>query len=109
MLSKLLKYEFRATGRIMLPVYALLLVSCGGCMLKTVSGMKIAIIAYTKGLGGLQLPEGAEYAVNLLYKDYTAEQGDLLFAHFFQMEVVGVGQPCDLWQIKSREADADTD
>ena len=39
----------------------------------------------------------------------TAEQGDLLFAHFFQMEVVGVGQPCDLWQIKSREADADTD
>ena len=26
MLSKLLKYEFRATGRIMLPVYALLLV-----------------------------------------------------------------------------------
>ena len=25
MLSKLLKYEFRATGRIMLPVYALLL------------------------------------------------------------------------------------
>lgn len=33
MLSKLLKYEFRATGRIMLPVYALLLVSCGGCTL----------------------------------------------------------------------------
>ena len=27
MLSKLLKYEFRATGRIMLPVYALLLVT----------------------------------------------------------------------------------
>ena len=41
----------------------------GGVVLKTVSGMKIAIIAYTKGLGGLQLPEGAEYAVNLLYKD----------------------------------------
>ena len=30
MLSKLLKYEFRATGRIMLPVYALLLVTAGG-------------------------------------------------------------------------------
>ncbi|MFQ9052506.1 MAG: hypothetical protein ACLR5H_04440 [Oscillospiraceae bacterium] len=29
MLSKLLRHEFRATGRIMLPVYALLLVSCG--------------------------------------------------------------------------------
>lgn len=35
--------------------------------------MKIAIIAYTKGLGGLQLPEGAEYAVNLLYKDYSTD------------------------------------
>ena len=33
MLSKLLRHEFRATGRIMLPVYALLLVSCGGCTL----------------------------------------------------------------------------
>ena len=39
----------------------------------------------------------------------TAEQGDLLFAHFFQMEVVGVGQPCDLRQIKSGETHADTD
>ncbi len=29
----------------------------GGVVLKTVSGMKIAIVAYTKGLGGLQLPE----------------------------------------------------
>ena len=45
----------------------------GGVVLKTVSGMKIAIIAYTKGLGGLQLPEGAEYAVNLLYKDYSTD------------------------------------
>ena len=37
MLSKLLKYEFRATGRIMLPVYALLLVTAGGtsCLLYT--------------------------------------------------------------------------
>ena len=32
-------------------------------MIKNVSGLKVAIIAYTKGLGGLQLPEGAEYAV----------------------------------------------
>ena len=28
MLSKLLKYELRASGRILLPVYALLLASC---------------------------------------------------------------------------------
>lgn len=49
----------------------------GGVVLKTVSGMKIAIIAYTKGLGGLQLPEGAEYAVNLLYKDYSTDYNKL--------------------------------
>ena len=33
MLSKLLRHEFRATGRIMLPVYALLLVSCVASMI----------------------------------------------------------------------------
>ena len=49
----------------------------GGVVLKTVSGMKIAIVAYTKGLGGLQLPEGAEYAVNLLYKDYSTDYNKL--------------------------------
>ena len=45
----------------------------GGVVIKNVSGLKIAIIAYTKGLGGLQLPEGADYAVDLLYKDYSTE------------------------------------
>ena len=44
-----------------------------GVVIKNVSGLKVAIIAYTKGLGGLQLPEGAEYAVNLLYKDYSTD------------------------------------
>ena len=33
MLSKLLKYELRASGRILLPVYALLLVTAGCCSL----------------------------------------------------------------------------
>lgn len=35
MLSKLLKYELRASGRILLPVYALLLASAGCCSLFT--------------------------------------------------------------------------
>ena len=34
MLSKLLKYELRASGRILLPVYALLLASAGCCSQK---------------------------------------------------------------------------
>ena len=55
----------------------------GGVVLKTVSGMKIAIIAYTKGLGGLQLPEGAEYAVNLLYKDYSTDYEKLDMSALF--------------------------
>lgn len=45
----------------------------GGVTLMTVSGLKIAVVSYTKGLGGLQLPEGSEYAVNLLYKDYSTD------------------------------------
>ncbi len=31
----------------------------------------------------------------------AAEQGHLLFAHFLQMEVVGIGQPCNLREVKS--------
>ncbi len=33
-------------------------------------GMRIVFVAFTKGLGNLRLPDGAEYAVNLLYEDY---------------------------------------
>ena len=31
----------------------------------------------------------------------AAEQGHLFLAHFFQMEIVGIGQPCDLRQVES--------
>lgn len=48
-----------------------------GVVVKTVNGVKIAFIAYTKGLGGLQLPEGAQYAVDLLYKDYSTDYESL--------------------------------
>lgn len=48
-----------------------------GVVIRTVNGLKLAIIASTKGLGGLQLPEGAEYAVNLLYEDYSTDYEEL--------------------------------
>lgn len=35
-----------------------------------VQGIKVAFVAFTKGLGGMGLPEGSEKCVNLLYKDY---------------------------------------
>ena len=38
----------------------------------------------------------------------AAEQGNFLFAHFLQMEIVGVGQPCDLRQVEGRQPDANT-
>lgn len=44
-----------------------------GVLLKTVSGLRVAILGYTKGLGGLSLPHGAEYAVDLLYEDYATD------------------------------------
>ncbi|MBQ1264837.1 MAG: CapA family protein, partial [Oscillospiraceae bacterium] len=45
----------------------------GGVLLKNVNGVKIAFFAYTKGLNNLTLPEGSEYAVDLLYKDYSTD------------------------------------
>ena len=33
-------------------------------------GIKIAFVAFTKGMGGMGLPNGSENCVNLLYKDY---------------------------------------
>lgn len=44
-----------------------------GVLLKNVNGIKIAFIAYTKGVNNLKLPEGSEYAVDLLYTDYDSE------------------------------------
>ena len=37
----------------------------------------------------------------------AAEQGHLFLAHFLQMEIIGVGQPCDLRQVEGGQPDAD--
>lgn len=44
----------------------------GGVLVREVNGIKIAFIAFTKGLNGLSLPSGKEFSVDLLYTDYTA-------------------------------------
>lgn len=36
-------------------------------------GIKVAFVAFTKGMGGMGLPEGSDDCVNLLYKDYDSE------------------------------------
>ena len=38
----------------------------------------------------------------------AAEEGHLLFAHFLQMEVVGIGEPGDLRQVEGGQPDANT-
>lgn len=39
-------------------------------VLRNISGIKVAIVAFTKGLDGMRLPDGYENCVNLLYTDY---------------------------------------
>lgn len=43
----------------------------GGYTLVEAKGFRIAFVAFTKGVGNLNLPEGSENCVNLLYKDYA--------------------------------------
>ena len=38
-----------------------------------VQGIKVAVVAFTKGVGGLGLPAGSESCVNKLYTDYDSE------------------------------------
>lgn len=44
-----------------------------GYTIAEVNGIKIAFVAFTKGLGGRGLPSGSEGQVNLLYQDYATE------------------------------------
>ena len=43
-----------------------------GFTLRNVNGLKIAFVAFTKGVGGLALPAGSENCVNVLYTDYDS-------------------------------------
>ena len=43
-----------------------------GYTVRTVQGVKIAFVAFTKGMDGMALPAGSENCVNLLYNDYES-------------------------------------
>ena len=43
-----------------------------GFLIREVNGVRIAFVAFTKGMEGRGLPEGGENCVNLLYKDYSS-------------------------------------
>lgn len=44
----------------------------GGYVLCEAQGVKIAFVAFTKGMDGMALPAGSEKCVNVLYKDYAS-------------------------------------
>ena len=44
----------------------------GGFTLCEVEGIKIAFVAFTKGMDGMALPEGIEHCGNILYSDYAS-------------------------------------
>ena len=43
-----------------------------GYTIREVDGIKIAFVAFTKGMDGMTLPQGSEYCVNVLYEDYDS-------------------------------------
>ena len=44
-----------------------------GYTLRNVKGVKIAFVAFTKGMDGMALPAGNDGCVNLLYSDYSSD------------------------------------
>ena len=43
-----------------------------GYIIKEVQGVRIAFVAFTKGMDGMALPQGSEHCVNVLYTDYDS-------------------------------------
>lgn len=44
----------------------------GGYIIREIQGVRIAVVAFTKGMDGRGLPQGSESCVNLLYEDYSS-------------------------------------
>ncbi len=44
----------------------------GGYIIWDIKGIKVAMMAFTKGMDGMGLPAGSENCVNLLYEDYNS-------------------------------------
>lgn len=49
----------------------------GGFTLVDIQGVKVAFVAFTKGMDGMGLPSGSEDCVNLLYTDYATTYRDI--------------------------------
>ena len=45
----------------------------GGYTIRDVNGVRVGIVAFTKGMNSMALPTGSEDCVNLLYTDYSSD------------------------------------
>lgn len=41
------------------------------------NGIRVAVLSFTKGLGGMSIPTGEEYCVDLLYRDYATDYEEI--------------------------------
>lgn len=46
-------------------------------ILREIHGIRIAFVAFTKGMSGLIMPEDTDCSVDLLYKDYTSDYSEI--------------------------------
>ena len=44
----------------------------GGYVIREIGGIRVAFVAFTKGMDGMALPDGSGDCVNLLYQDYSS-------------------------------------
>lgn len=42
-----------------------------------INGIRVGVISFTKGLGGMSIPAGEEYCVDLLYTDYATDYEEI--------------------------------
>ena len=65
-----------------------------GFTLREIGGIRVAFVAFTKGMGGMGLPSGSEKCVNLLYTDYTSTYHKINTAGITSvLEAVEAAQP----------------
>ena len=65
-----------------------------GFVLRNIGGIRVALVAFTKGMDGMGLPAGSEKCVNLLYTDYTTTYQKVNTAGITQiLEAVNAAQP----------------
>lgn len=65
-----------------------------GYIIRDVQGVKIAFVAFTKGMDGMTLPQGSEHCVNVLYSDYDSTYQDVAYSRISEvLEAVNKEKP----------------